>query len=635
MQKNQVWNVNHFQSEKEIESKYQHNREERYEQYAEEARVWFKDPLAEYGEEAQEIRKELLNGRDIQGRRNLELVELEEKSEVPVHTVHAELKLQGRQTRQFRSSLVMKKTPTGLKQRLSVLFEKLIPSERTFVLRAHGQIEYPRLPLERSRIVDAPKTTLGHIIVEAGEPQNEQKIKASVVLAQTQEQKQAARETPIAKECLEHETNGLPYTPACLEARLQATLLNKVLLNIESEKTLPRSVRNMTYKLDDLVKYKFFPHMTQERIDIENPENKVKIVMDFKPMVQDRPYTVLNAFVYKPKENTFFKTLQLPKVIDAIFPLSARIPLKEKALNKLMGQQYIPMCKVQPKMITTFDNVSLPIQLEDCYHLITKDCSKQVQLQVFAKQTQEGKMIKFNVGPVEVEVLPNREVRVDGKKINVEEFGAELIKSEQLQETVLVVKRPIRKTIVIEAPVHGLRISSDGQSFAVELSNAFRGRTCGLCGDMNGEKVAELKDPKGCVRTNAQVFAQSWNQQQCRQQADLSECEREEILPVHRAEEGLWFARESGPLDYNTAVEIRGNEVCFSVKPVAKCALGHQPTETINVEMGFHCVTRGRAATEMISRAGNSILEEMFDKPVDFTEWLAVPQACQQIEVLV
>merc|ERR1712071_731158 len=219
------------------------------------------------------------------------------------------------------------------------------------------------------------------------------------------------------------------------------------------------------------------------------------------------------------------------------------------------GKPVHPHCKVQPRMITTFDNVTLPYALHGL--------------------------------------------------------------------------------VVVEAPVHGLRIKSDGKRFEVELSNMFRGRTCGLCGDMNGEKVAEMKDPKGCVRTNPEVFGMTYAQTQCRSEMSIPECIREDSRPVHHQQmEFPSMVRESGPLKYITKVENRGEEICFSVKPVAVCALGHEATTPIRVEMGFHCVSRGRAATELISRAGKGIINEMFDKPVDFSEWLSVPEACQPIQVL-
>merc|ERR1712071_425353 len=248
-----------------------------------------------------------------------------ENSEIPVHSVHAELVLKGRETRKFVTSLIMNKTPSGLKQRLSVLFEKVLPREQ-FVVRAHGQIKYPVLPLERSRMIDAPKTTLGHLIVEMGKPSELHTIKSTAVLTQTREQKIAARNVPVVRQCLEHETRGLPYTPACMEARLQATLLNKMIIEVEAENELPKNLRN--------------------------PEKKFKVVLDFKPKTSARPYTILDMFMYKPRENTFYKTLQMPAILEAALPLSARYPVVEKTMQEIMGNQYTPMCKVQPRMIT-------------------------------------------------------------------------------------------------------------------------------------------------------------------------------------------------------------------------------------------------------------------------------------------
>merc|ERR1712071_450204 len=136
------------------------------------------------------------------------------------------------------------------------------------------------------------------------------------------------------------------------------------------------------------------------------------------------------------------------------------------------GKPVHPHCKVQPRMITTFDNVTLPYALHGL--------------------------------------------------------------------------------VVVEAPVHGLRIKSDGKRFEVELSNMFRGRTCGLCGDMNGEKVAEMKDPKGCVRTNPEVFCMTYAQTQCRSEMSIPECIREVSRPVHHQQmEFPSMVRESGPLKYH------------------------------------------------------------------------------------
>merc|ERR1712071_181057 len=238
-------------------------------------------------------------------------------------------------------------TPSGLKQRLSVLFEKVLPREQ-FVVRAHGQIKYPVLPLERSRMIDAPKTTIGHLIVEMGKPSELHTIKSTAVLTQTREQKIAARNVPVVRQCLEHETRGLPYTPACMEARLQATLLNKMIIEVEAENELPKNLRNMTYKIDDLIKYQLYPHMSQQRVDIRNPEKKFKVVLDFKPKTSARPYTILDMFMYKPRENTFYKTLQMPPSSRLPCPCLPATPSSRRPCRRLWETSTPPCARSSP-----------------------------------------------------------------------------------------------------------------------------------------------------------------------------------------------------------------------------------------------------------------------------------------------
>jgi hypothetical protein len=53
-------------------------------------------------------------------------------------------------------------------------------------------------------------------------------------------------------------------------------------------------------------------------------------------------------------------------------------------------------------------------------------------------------------------------------------------------------------------------VITGGFNLKIEASNMLRGRLCGLCGDFNGEKMGELKGPRGCVFTHPHRFGRSY-----------------------------------------------------------------------------------------------------------------------------
>jgi hypothetical protein len=95
----------------------------------------------------------------------------------------------------------------------------------------------------------------------------------------------------------------------------------------------------VTHKVDDFLKYSMYQHMSNDRIDVQNPSESITVVIDAKPPQPRHPYTVVNAYLFKPHENTFFKHLKLSRFVDGIFPLNSKQSVAELASKKLFKGQ--------------------------------------------------------------------------------------------------------------------------------------------------------------------------------------------------------------------------------------------------------------------------------------------------------
>ena len=80
------------------------------------------------------------------------------------------------------------------------------------------------------------------------------------------------------------------------------------------------------------------------------------------------------------------------------------------------------------------------------------------------------------------------------------------------------------------------------------------------------------------------------------------------------------------PRPQRNVVIYRGDEVCFSVRPVLAC---QEPTETESQRIGFHCLPKDDlTAKKLIAEADWRTLDELRRKSVDHVENVEVPKSC-------
>ena len=163
-----------------------------------------------------------------------------------------------------------------------------------------------------------------------------------------------------------------------------------------------------------------------------------------------------------------------------------------------------------------------------------------------------------------------------------------------------------RGIVTVDTPAH--RVIYNGKVMDV-LDKAIlaSGDHCGLCGDHNRMKQADIKSSSRCVHTSLVSMAQSF-----RVNSAIEQCTPLPAAAIERlSKEKTMCVRPSSPLQisYFTpateakvlqhAVLHRAGQVCFSKTMLPECAIGFMASETLVKEAGFVCLPAAAAETKV------------------------------------
>merc|ERR1711922_90556 len=102
----------------------------------------------------------------------------------------------------------------------------------------------------------------------------------------------------------------------------------------------------------------------------------------------------------------------------------------------------------------------------------------------------------------------------------------------------------------------------------IEESGPADGSHCGLCGDYNKDKRADLKSPKKCIFKSDSLFGKSYRSKssQCTplsQQTQLKIQEEQERCAKYETKKNSYIYKE--------------DKICISQDPVVQCSIGSIP----------------------------------------------------------
>jgi hypothetical protein len=111
-------------------------------------------------------------------------------------------------------------------------------------------------------------------------------------------------------------------------------------------------------------------------------------------------------------------------------------------------------------------------------------------------------MVKVLAGKTKVEVIPASgafKVLVNGREQAIPAGDTFIQKTHETGAVHVEIRHYQDGVFHIYAPNQMLHVVTDGKSIEVVAPQILKGRAVGLCGDLNGEIVADLRSPRNCI----------------------------------------------------------------------------------------------------------------------------------------
>merc|ERR1712088_987375 len=121
--------------------------------------------------------------------------------------------------------------------------------------------------------------------------------------------------------------------------------------------------------------------------------------------------------VTRPEQKYKYRDVPMPYPFTYVYPVSYvsnPVPMSIKAVT---GKPVYPVCTLEGKNISTFDNRTTKADMDDCFHLLSGDCSKAMSYGVLVRSLESSsryspesmKEVKVFIGSTDVTMKPEGE----------------------------------------------------------------------------------------------------------------------------------------------------------------------------------------------------------------------------------
>merc|ERR1711982_176138 len=316
-----------------------------------------------------------------------------------------------------------------------------------------------------------------------------------------------------------------------------------------------------------------------------------------------------------------------------------------------------------------------PYQINDCEHVLLMDGSRHAPIAVTTRTVvpsgvtsgaqgpdicghscylnspvqSQRKIVKILSGNSEVQMIPTSagfmKVTLNGEELTLPTVGEQLIKRDQEGRILLIVQR-FQDAVFVHLPQQMLKVLSNGSVIEVVAPQLLKSRAVGLCGDMNGERSADLKTPRMCV-LRPRLAALSFMLNKSGVQAgfercsglpaalkeefvrESTECAHEVFIPTPVSKLYEHISGLSIPTGMKHIVDKQSNQVCVSKQMIKTCLSKPVSIKKKSVESACIPLPSVKASSlEKRALSGESLYQEISQLPTVFRKEELEAVAC-------